>query len=284
MRPRLWLLFSLAPAMLILSACASGVSSAGSPSPDNTVSPETRESPPTSNDDSTQETTSTAPTEEQTIETPDVPFPGDGPWEVTFTASDQRMLHGTLFGQGDKTVILSHMYLGDQDDWYDFSQTIVEQGYRVLTFDFRGYGEEGGKRNVVDAPIDLKAAVSFLREHDAEEIILIGAGLGGMASIRVAAEDGDIAGLAVISSPRSFEGLEIADSTLHALTIPSLWLGARNDMTQAVEDMFEQARGSDKELWIYEGSSLHGTFIFEGADGPDLERRLVEFVIRILGT
>jgi hypothetical protein len=50
-----------------------------------------------------------------------------------------------------------------------------------------------------------------------------------------------------------------------------------------VEEMQAQAGSTDKEIWIYEGSSVQGTVILEGADGDDLERRLIAFVQRIAG-
>jgi hypothetical protein len=43
------------------------------------------------------------------------------------------------------------------------------------------------------------------------------------------------------------------------------------------------AGSAKKDLWIYEGSSLHGTYIFDGADGPDMQRRLLEFVAAVTG-
>ena len=76
---------------------------------------------------------------------------------------------------------------------------------------------------------------------------------------------------------------EITDADLATLNMPSLWLGTRNDMTQNVEDMYNLAGSSDKQLWIYEGSSLHGTYMLEGADRPNLEQRLIEFVARAAG-
>jgi hypothetical protein len=54
-------------------------------------------------------------------------------------------------------------------------------------------------------------------------------------------------------------------------------------MIQNVEPMYELAASSDKTLWIYEGSSLQGTFIFEGADTNDLRQRLIDFVVRVTG-
>jgi esterase/lipase len=134
---------------------------------------------------------------------------------------------------------------------------------------------------VADAPTDLVAATTVMRESIAERIVVMGAGLGGMAAIQSIPQDENVIGLAVLSSPRSFEGLEITDAHLADLTVPSLWLGTRNDMTQNIEDMYNLAGSADKQLWIYEGSSLHGTFMFEGADGPNLMRRLSEFIAHV---
>jgi pimeloyl-ACP methyl ester carboxylesterase len=222
-----------------------------------------------------------APTPEPS---PVSPFSGEGPWTVAFDTADGITLAGTLFGTGPNTVVLSHMYLDDQSDWHPFARTLEAQGFRVLTFNFRGYGNSGGERDIASAPTDLEAALTFLRSHEDGPTVLIGAGVGGMASIHVAAQDTAISGLAVISAPQQFEGLEVVDSDLSALALPSLWLGTRNDLTHQVETLYEMVPAGNKEIWIYEGSSLHGTFILGGADGSDMERRLLEFTSRVLGT
>jgi pimeloyl-ACP methyl ester carboxylesterase len=123
-----------------------------------------------------------------------------------------------------------------------------------------------------------------MKEHEFQPVVLLGAGIGGSAAIKVAAQDGDIVGLAILSAPRAFQGLEVSDADLATLSMPTLWIAARNDMTQNVEEMQALAPTTDSTLWIYEGSSLQGTFIFEGADGPDLQQRLLEFVARVAGT
>ncbi len=205
-------------------------------------------------------------------------FSGSGPWAVTFVTTDGLTLHGTLYGQGAVGVVLASMYIGDQTEWLPFAEEVAAQGFRVLTFDYRGYNLSAGERNPVSAPTDIAAAIAFLRAYQFEPVILIGAGIGGTAAIKAAAQDGEVAGLAVISAPRSFQGLEVSDADLAALSMPTLWLGARNDMTQTVEEMQALTPTGDSTLWIYEGSSLPGTFIFDGADGPDLQRRLLEFV------
>jgi alpha/beta superfamily hydrolase len=221
--------------------------------------------------------------------TPEHPFAeGAGPWPVTFLTPDGVTLHGTLYGQGPAGIILAHMYTDSQVSWQPFAQTLSAQGYRVLTFDLRGYGESEGERNPAAAVEDLMGAVAFMKQNAFQPLVVIGEGISGSAAIRAAAQETSIAAIAVISAPRAFppnatEQLAVTDADLAALIVPSLWIATRNDLTHNVEEMQALAGGTDKEIWIYEGSSVQGTVILEGADGDDLERRLIAFVQRITG-
>jgi len=254
--------------LLLLSACANS-------------GPQTTQQPALASTEPAEVLPTEGPTPLPTS-TPE-PFSDEGPWEINFITSDDATLYGILYGQGQTGVILAPTYPGGSEGWYSFAEKIAEQGYRVFTFDFRGQGKSEGERSVVDASADLEAAITMMLENVADRVVLIGAGLGGMAAIQAASQNEAVIGLAVISSPRSLEDLELSDSDLSALEVPSLWLGTRNDMTHDIEDLYDVAGSSDKQLWIYEGSSLHGTFILEGADGPDLEQRLLEFVAQVAG-
>lgn len=209
------------------------------------------------------------------------PLSGSGPWQITLTTSDNIQLAGTLYGNGMVGLVLAPTYPGGQQGWASFGQAAAAKGYRALAIDLRGHGASQGTRSAADAPTDIATGIQFLRDHEAQKIVLIGAGAGGSAAILVAVKDPEVLGVAVISGPRSSEGLEVKDADLAALKVPSLWLAARNDMTQNAEDMYAAAGSSQKDLWIYEGSSLHGTYILEGADGPDLQRRLLDFIAKV---
>jgi dienelactone hydrolase len=216
--------------------------------------------------------------------TPEVEFPGEGPWDVTFAAADGVTLHGRLFGRGTTALVLIPTYPGEQQGWYAFAEAAAQQGYMALALDLRGYGQSEGARSAPDAPLDLAAAIAYLQAHEVEQLVLIGAGQGGTAAIKlVAAGEASAAGLALISAPQAFDGLEVSEDDLAALALPTLWVGARNDLIQRAEDMAALAASTDRELWIYEGSSLHGTYILEGADSADLQRRLLDFAARVTG-
>jgi len=227
------------------------------------------------------ETAAPTPTETRVPESTPDPFPGDGPWEVHFETQDGAELTGTLYGEAGSTgLLLVPMYPGGAAGWDAFAEQAEAQGYRVLTFELRGHDASSGPISIADAPEDISAAASFMRSEGIDKIVLIGAGEGGTAAI-LAADESDSSAIAVISSPLLYNDLEVTSSDLASLDIPSLWIGSRQDMTQNVETMYEQAGSSEKSVWIFEGSSLHGTYLFEGADSADLTARLFDFIGRV---
>jgi pimeloyl-ACP methyl ester carboxylesterase len=279
MRDARQLISGLLLAGLALAACgappASPTASGGEDQPANspiiTPTATAMESPPEDED----------PLVEPTL-TPD-PFTGDGPWAVTFETEDGETLNGTLFGRGAVDIILAPDYPGKQEGWIPFAEAATQAGYRVLTFDFRGYAQPEDRVEWSDSPADLDAALDFMRALDGKQFVIMGAGQGSLAAILAAREHEDVIGLAALSTPRAINGLSLADSDLRRLDVPSLWVGARTDLAQSVEELYELAGSDDKEVWVYEGSSLSGTFIFEGADQNDLIERLLAFADQVSG-
>lgn len=263
-------------ALLLMAGCTTGT--ANPPPQDDPVAPTAASSAPS------ESTAESDPTEIPATPTPDEPFPDEGPWEVTFETVDGVSLSGTLYGKtGETGIVLAPTYPGSQSGWAGFAPRLAEAGYRALTFDFRGHGASAGEPDITQASADIEAALSFLREQETERMMLVGAGEGGTAVLKFAAVDSEIVGVAVVGAPREFEGLSVTDAELAVITVPTLWLATRLDLFQDVEAMSALAGSADNELWIYEGSSLHGTYIFEGSDASDMTQRLLAFVERVAG-
>ena len=117
---------------------------------------------------------------------------------ITFTTSDGVQLAGRLFGPADARagVVLAHMLPADQTSWYPFAQRLAEQGYRVLTFDFRGYcpGGDGGcsqgTKQVDAAPTSTCRPPSIgCAPTGVERVGIAGASMGGTAALLVAGDD-----------------------------------------------------------------------------------------------
>src|SRR4051812_40896271 len=67
---------------------------------------------------------------------------------VAITATDGVQLVGHLYGTRGPGVVLAHMYPADQRSWTPMAEELARVGYRALTFDFRGYGESGGSKDI----------------------------------------------------------------------------------------------------------------------------------------
>ena len=181
--------------------------------------------------------------------------------EVTFTTEDGINIGGNIFGTGSKWVILSHMYPTDQTSWFDFARELAGKGYIVLTYDFRGYGKSGGDQDIPNIYKDLEAALNFVKQYDAEKIFLIGASMGGTASLIVASKE-EVDGVVSFSSAMEFMGLS-AEGTVQDIESPKLFMASQGDggAADAANKFYEDSTTS-KYMVILNGNS-HGTFVFE---------------------
>ncbi|OFW52905.1 MAG: hypothetical protein A2163_07530 [Actinobacteria bacterium RBG_13_35_12] len=181
--------------------------------------------------------------------------------EVSFKTEDGININGNIFGTGNKWIILSHMYPTDQTSWFDFAQYLAENGYIVLTYDFRGYGKSGGSRDISNIDKDLEAAIVFISQYDSEKIFLMGASMGGTASLIVAARE-YIDGVISLSSPDEMDSLSALDE-VEDIDAPILFIASQGDEDAAAsaESLFDMSL-EPKEIEILDGNS-HGTFIFE---------------------
>ncbi len=94
-------------------------------------------------------------------------------------------------------------------------RTLAENGVRALRFDFSGCGESGGKFDDIAYSgelEDLKAAFTFLQEHNTHEIGLLGSSMGGTVALLLAAREKRVKALVTIAAPVHPE--KITDSLL----------------------------------------------------------------------
>lgn len=157
-------------------------------------------------------------------------------------------------------------------------QRLAAQGYAVLTYDFRGNGDSEGPSDIWSLDVDLRAAVAFARQQGATNIVLMGASMGGTASLKVATEE-QVTAVISLSGPQSFS-VSVSDQEIQTLRIPKLFLASQTD-TPYVTDaqhMYEIA-SQPKELFIYPGDN-HGTDIFGGTNGDEPAQRIFHFLMQ----
>ena len=195
---------------------------------------------------------------------------------VAFATKDNVTLCGRLYGAGQPSVVLAHMQPTDQESWGDFAETVAQQGYTALTFNFRGYAPSGGEREISKLDLDVEAAVDFLLGRGAKGIFLIGASMGGTASVKYASREG-VLGVVALSAPTEFQGLEGLEDA-GEVTGPKLFIAAEGDRSaQQAAAAYYEATPEPRILEIYTGSD-HGTNLLEGSHATQVRGRLLEFL------
>jgi pimeloyl-ACP methyl ester carboxylesterase len=192
--------------------------------------------------------------------------------ELWFYAADGTKLVGHRFGKGTTAVILAHQSEGDLCDWLPYARRLASQGYFVFPVDFRGYGfsqvRSGPAANRF--PADLAAATKALRKLGKKKVFLVGASMGGIASLVAGASvTPAVAGVVSISSPARFRGMD-ALGTAPRLQVPVLYLAAASDhnagydFSRDAEAMHRATASADKGLEVLPGP-LHGIALIAGS-------------------
>jgi alpha-beta hydrolase superfamily lysophospholipase len=196
--------------------------------------------------------------------------------ELLFTTSDGVRLHGRLFGSGNPGVILAHMEGADQRSWQPFAETIAGAGLKALTFDFRGHGRSGGKKEAEKLDLDMAAAVQVMRDQGARGILLMGAGMGGAAALKMAAQE-QFLGVLTLSAPTEFEGLD-ALAGMGEVEMPIMLIVAEDDEAaqKAAGDLFDAAP-EERVYQAFRGGE-HGTDMLSGPLGEEVQESLRDFL------
>jgi pimeloyl-ACP methyl ester carboxylesterase len=205
---------------------------------------------------------------------------------VSFEAADGVRLEGRVFGNGTDAVVLSHMRPADQRSWFAFADRLADDGYLVLAYDFRGYcpGGDGGcsdgERDIAQIWKDVLGAMGYLRaEHGVGSISLVGASMGGTASLIAAAQPGaNVGAVITLSAPTSFEGLVADPSLLSAIDARKLFIAGVGDASAAAsaQTLYDEAP-PPKRVEIVPAND-HGTDLLTGARGEEVARMIETFL------
>jgi pimeloyl-ACP methyl ester carboxylesterase len=208
---------------------------------------------------------------------------------ITFRSADGVSLAGRLSGpdDADAGVVLAHMYPADQRSWFGFADVLAARGYRVLTFDFRGYcpgGEEGCSRGERDIPRiwqDVVGAIDVLRDEGARRLALIGASMGGTASLIAAAREPEgVDAVVTLSAPTSFEGLQAPVDVLNQVTAAKLFLAGHADAAAAAAVEALYAASVQPKRPVILTTADHGTDILSGNQGSRAANEILGWLDR----
>jgi pimeloyl-ACP methyl ester carboxylesterase len=192
--------------------------------------------------------------------------------DVSFRAADGTKLVGYVFGTGRKAVILGHQSQGNLCDWLAYARRLASLGYTAFAIDFRGHGLSQTRPGAAGDRLaaDLAAAVKVVRKRGKQKVFLVGASMGGIASLVAATSvTPAVDGIVSVSSPARFMGMNAA-ATAPRLRVPVLYLAAEGDdsagydFSDDAREMHAATAARDRRLEILPGSR-HGVDLVAGS-------------------
>ena len=206
--------------------------------------------------------------------------PDDGE-VITMTASDGQQIKGVVLGTGKTAVVLGHQGNRNVCSWLDFAHALANKGFTALALDFRGYGgsilKQGATKQTA-SDLDVSAAVAEVRKRGATKVVVVGASLGAIGAVVAASQiDPPIQGIIHISGPKACCELD-AGAAVEKLTMPILFVVTKDDPEAAdTQELFAATKTKQKKLVEYDGIE-HGTDIFDGPKGAELQAALFAFL------
>jgi len=199
---------------------------------------------------------------------------------ISFPTQDGGHICADLYGKGDRAVVLAHGGRFTKDSWRDQARTLVSAGFRVLPFDFRGFGcsTGPGQADFDNAPFenDVLAAVRYLKTQGVKTVSIGGGSFGGSAA-------GDAS---IKSAPGEIDRMVFlgAAPNLPAEKLKSraLFIVARDDANNdgprlpSIRAQYEKAP-QPKELIVLEGSA-HAQFLFQTDQSDRVMREILRFL------
>lgn len=191
--------------------------------------------------------------------------------KITFSSEDGFVLVGSLWENPSASkppLILVHQFNRDRHTFDALAQEAFSRGYRVLSFDVRGFGESTQKNSSrvtftsfteKDYQLivhDILSAQKFLR---VERVLIVGASIGANAALNVGVLSPSAAGVVLLSPGENFKGIETF-SAAKKNTVPFLVISSKEDQysDESSQRIFDLSPLADKKLLSLENAG-HGT-------------------------
>jgi pimeloyl-ACP methyl ester carboxylesterase len=197
---------------------------------------------------------------------------------VRFGSDGATNLGGVVFGTGRTGIVLSHQVEGSLCQWAPYAVELAKRGYRVLAFDFPGFGYSSEVVSGQSLDGVVVAAAALLRSQGASTIVLIGASMGGTASLVAATEvQPAVAGVISVSGPTLFQDVA-ASKAAPKLTVPVLYAAGRADdeFARDAQTLYDATPATTDRKLVIVGAGLHGVDLV--ADGSEVEAAVTAFL------
>jgi len=200
---------------------------------------------------------------------------------VRLQTPDGATIAADLYGAGARGVVLAHGGRLTKADWAPQARILAARGFRVLAFDFRGFGESPLPPPALQGdgalPFDVLAAVRYLHSHGAQTVAVLGASFGGSAAADASAA----------SAPGEIDRVILLahGSSSHPELIKGrkLFIVGRDDTDGSGTVRLTEMRKDyervppPKQFLILKGSA-HAQFLFRTDQGERLMNEILKFL------
>jgi len=198
---------------------------------------------------------------------------GRGPAASTYflKTGDGVRIYAAALGDGSTAVVLLHESGGaGLCGWVPTMRWLSSNGIRAVAINLRGYPPSGTPALAIyhDYTQDIQAAVDAAHTLGAKHVFVMGASLGGAATVAEAPKLKDVAGVISLSGELALPTSELdAIGAAPRITVPFLFVGSEDDGYVLGPDArrLTRAVGSkDKQVHIFSGG-YHGWDLLDAA-------------------
>jgi fermentation-respiration switch protein FrsA (DUF1100 family) len=132
------------------------------------------------------------------------------PEDIAFTASDGVALNGWFFqgpGEPKATILVFHGNAQNLSTHVNSVLWLVQEGFNVFIFDYRGYGRSEGSPNIKGVHLDGAAALEMalnLPQTRSMPVVVLGQSIGGAIAIYTVAHAPDKSRIAAVIIDSTF--------------------------------------------------------------------------------
>jgi hypothetical protein len=187
-------------------------------------------------------------------------------------------LQAATLGRGDIGFVFANDSGNDACSWVRFAQFLAARGNRVAVFRYASVGN----------PAELRAVAAGLREAGAEEVIAVGASVGGRAVVELAAKPSPGVDAVVSLSGERQIGPSYPDILPDArrVELPILYAGSREDgytlFGKETVQLHQATPARVNDLLLVPGSD-HGVDLLSGREGERVRAAILAFAARAVG-
>jgi pimeloyl-ACP methyl ester carboxylesterase len=187
---------------------------------------------------------------------------------VVFQSSKGEKVVGAVLGTGETGLVLAHKVSSDLCEWLPYAKKLRDMGRRVLIFDFGS-----------DPVADVVGAVAELRREGVTKVVLVGASMGGTATLVAASIiTPPVSGVASLSGPKYYSGMD-AMAASKQLTVRIIYMAAQDDedFPADARAMYAGSPSVQKQLVILPGAD-HGSDLLLGNAAAQARTALEQFI------